>query len=359
MRVALLSRRVARLVAAAGLAVLTACGTGAPTAAAVVNGEEIPLTDVRETFEAAQQNPQLGAQIESDPSGEASEQLQAQIVQLYVQEAAIRQAAADLGVEVTDEDVQQRVDELLDEAGGAAGLPEVLSQSGALSEADLRVRIRLEALLEAVSEELAGDAEISDEDIATFYREDAQGQFAESATVRAIVVESEDAAQQVVDRLEAGEDFAALAAELSLDPSGQSGGELPPISQGQLPPELDEPVFDAEAGDVLGPLPIQDVFVVLEVIDRQDKPALAEVEEDIRAQLVGQQREEIVGEWVREAVDDAEIAVNPRFGEWNAELARVEPVDPLGDTEPVETEPVVTEPAQTSPTQAPPTASPS
>ena len=44
--------------------------------------------------------------------------------------------------------------------------------------------------------------------------------------VRAIVTQTEEEAQDALDRIEGGEDFAAVAAEVSIDSSGQQGGEV-------------------------------------------------------------------------------------------------------------------------------------
>lgn len=97
-----------------------------------------------------------------------------------------------------------------------------------------------------------------------------------SAEVRHILVETEEEAQQVLERLEAGEDFGDLAQELSTDPSAQPLGSdtLTLFTRGQQSglyglsdlrtPEFDV-VFDAEVGDIVGPIETSDGVYVVEV----------------------------------------------------------------------------------------------
>ncbi len=68
---------------------------------------------------------------------------------------------------------------------------------------------------------------------------------------RHILVETEEEAQDVITRLEAGEDFAALAQELSLDPgSGANGGDLGWFGAGQMVPPFEAAAFALKIGEI-------------------------------------------------------------------------------------------------------------
>lgn len=99
----------------------------------------------------------------------------------------------------------------------------------------------------------------------------------ESVAARHILVETEDEAMDVLERLEEGDDFAELAVELSIDPSaaGHRGDSLAAFTgntQSGLYSALAAPfefvpVFGAEVGDAVGPFTYRDEFVVVEILE--------------------------------------------------------------------------------------------
>lgn len=96
------------------------------------------------------------------------------------------------------------------------------------------------------------------------------------------------AAEKALKRLEAGEDFAPLARELSDDTlSAENGGDLGFFGRGQMVPQFEQAVFSTNVGE-LAPLTESPFgFHVIEVTD--SRPAgvapLEEVEESIRRTL--------------------------------------------------------------------------
>lgn len=126
----------------------------------------------------------------------------------------------------------------------------------------------------------------------------------EEIHARHILLESEEDAAAVVEELEGGADFAALAEERSTGPSASSGGDLGYFSRDQMVPEFADVAFDLEAGEVSGPVETQFGWHVIEVLDKRSaEPSLQEVEPQIRQDLA----QDIVNELVTSLRDDAEI----------------------------------------------------
>ncbi|MDX1524702.1 MAG: peptidylprolyl isomerase [Pseudidiomarina maritima] len=109
-----------------------------------------------------------------------------------------------------------------------------------------------------------------------------------------ILIEGDDAAarnkaQEVVDKLSEGADFAALAAEYSDDTfSAENGGDLDFIQPGTMDPDFEEAAFAlAEVGDVSGVVETSFGFHVIKLTDKQEGSVtpFAEVRDEIIADM--------------------------------------------------------------------------
>lgn len=131
---------------------------------------------------------------------------------------------------------------------------ETLAQNTGVDEATYRGIIRNSVLARKVRDALGEEVPTS----------------GEQANARHILVETEEAAQEVITRLNAGEAFADLAAELSTDTgSAANGGELGFVSPGAFVAPVDEAVFSLPIGEVSEPVESQFGWHVVEVLKRE------------------------------------------------------------------------------------------
>lgn len=91
-----------------------------------------------------------------------------------------------------------------------------------------------------------------------------------TAAARHILVETEEACQDLKTQIEAGQDFAAIAGEFSACPSGKQGGSLGTFSKGQMVPEFDQVVFNEELNKVHGPVKTQFGYHLIEITERSE-----------------------------------------------------------------------------------------
>ena len=89
-----------------------------------------------------------------------------------------------------------------------------------------------------------------------------------SAAARHILVKTEDQCQALKQQIEQGADFAQIAKDHSLCPSGRSGGDLGRFGPGQMVREFDQVVFSADLNKVQGPVKTQFGYHLLEVTAR-------------------------------------------------------------------------------------------
>ncbi len=90
------------------------------------------------------------------------------------------------------------------------------------------------------------------------------------ATARHILVNTKEECEEIKSQIEAGSDFAEMAAEHSQCPSGQQGGSLGEFSPGQMVKEFDDVVFSEDLGKVHGPVQTQFGFHLIEITSRTE-----------------------------------------------------------------------------------------
>ncbi len=90
------------------------------------------------------------------------------------------------------------------------------------------------------------------------------------ATASHILVDTEQACEDLKAEIVGGKDFAEAAMEHSSCPSGLEGGGLGEFGPGQMVKEFDEVVFSGDVGEVLGPVKTQFGFHLIKITNRTD-----------------------------------------------------------------------------------------
>jgi len=104
-----------------------------------------------------------------------------------------------------------------------------------------------------------------------------------------ILVETEDKAKEIKEKLKNGGDFAQLAKENSKDPgSKETGGDLGFFSRGQMVPQFEDVVFKLQKGDVSDPVQTQFGWHLIKLTDKRAKqpPAFDVVKDRIMQSML-------------------------------------------------------------------------
>ena len=124
---------------------------------------------------------------------------------------------------------------------------------------------------------------------------------AEQVHVHAIMLNTEEQANSTLERLNNGEDFAALALELSQDEeSKQYGGDLGWFPRGILDTAIDEVAFNLETGNVSQPIVTSKGYFVIKV---SEGPEIMEITDEYKEMLW----EGAANKWLREQRDASVI----------------------------------------------------
>jgi len=119
-----------------------------------------------------------------------------------------------------------------------------------------------------------------------------------------ILLETQEKAAEAIERLNKGEDFAALAKELSTGPTGPRGGDLGYFTKADMVPEFANVAFSLKKGAISKePVKTQFGYHVIKVMDIRDqpKPSLEEMTPAIEAELNRAALEEMVKNWRKKA----------------------------------------------------------
>ena len=95
----------------------------------------------------------------------------------------------------------------------------------------------------------------------------------EQIWTRHILVDSEDKAKEVLTRLQNGEDFEALAKELSTDTgSAQNGGDVGWTSKGSLYTEYEDAAYKLNIGEISQPVQTQAGWHIIQLLGKEVRP---------------------------------------------------------------------------------------
>jgi len=128
-------------------------------------------------------------------------------------------------------------------------------------------------------------------------------QLLDAVILSRIVVDDRDFAAALYTQIETGsKSFEDMAREHSLTNDKIVGGLMGTLQIGQLPENTRDAVIGKQAGDLLGPLPVDGRFAILRV--EQYTPA------QLQGQLLLQLQERFFEQWIQEQLQNKQIKLN-------------------------------------------------
>lgn len=343
-----------RLLALAALAlILSACAGSGPAAVAALTAGDVEY-DQEEIFDFLDlfaDNPVLG-QLFQAPVGPGSgsatyaSDASASALDWLVTQTVLRSELDERGLSVSEEDRREAREEIIHPSIGQALGASALEGRQAFDAMDSEAQdfaISFWAGVLALGRDLEVDDGITDERVREVYDEN-EIAFTERC-VRHLLVQADDPqdpgaalaeAEELLARVEEGEDFGELVAELSADPSAvENDGDLGCARSwaGEFGQQFDVAVFEAEIGEVTGPVGSPAGVHLVEVTDERVLPldqVRGEIEQGLAAQATGAQID-AAAQLVFERTVELDVSVDPRFGRWQLVV-----VGPTGNLEPTD-----------------------
>lgn len=244
---------------------------------ATVNGVGITLPQLDRAVARRQQ--------QIDPAD--FDALRAEVLDELIRQEVITQAAAQMGITVSEAEVDAEINLYISEAGSPEAWQAWLTSNGYESEAELRAEVHSALLTPKV---VAAVVNLN--------------QDAEHVHARHILVYTGDEAAVVIERLNAGEDFALVAREMSKDTTTfENGGDLGWFTRDELlEPIVAEVAFSLQPGEIAGPVRTRLGYHIIQTLEFADR-ALAPESAEEEARLTELEFER----WLAEQIDAAAI----------------------------------------------------
>jgi foldase protein PrsA len=288
---------------------VAACGGGSKkvpsSSVAVVDKEQVTRSDFDGLIAQAKRT--YKAQKRSFPKAGSAEYraLQTQAVEFLIQREEFAQKAKDLGINVTDKQVDDRLKQIKQQYfGNSEKRYQAQLKTQGLTDAEVRDDIRSQLISEAIFNKVTKDTKVSDKEIQGYYNahKSQYGQ-PESRDVRHILVKTRSQAQTIYDHLrqDKGSDFAAYAKKYSQDPGSKNQGGKLTISKGQTVPAFDQAAFTLPTKAISTPIHTQFGYHIIQPLS-DVRPAkttpLKDVKASIQQQLLQQKKNAAMTKWV-------------------------------------------------------------
>ena len=134
----------------------------------------------------------------------------------------------------------------------------------------------------------------------------------ETASAKHILVDSEEKANDILGKINAGEvSFEDAAKEHSTCPSKDAGGDLGTFGRGQMVPEFENAVFNMNNGEVSGPVKTQFGYHLIKLENKNESsiPEYDEVAEEVGKTLLFQKQGEVYQQKLNEVKEKYPNAV--------------------------------------------------
>lgn len=263
-------------------------------------------------------------------NNEEEASLKKQVLEQLITVELLRQKAEQLKIQVTPQEIQQRLAEIEQSHGGMDALNKDLATRGLTREtllADLETTLLIQNVLQ---QEVFDKISVDPQEAEAFYLSTLQVfQKPERIRARQIVIrvaqdaseterrKAKRAIQKAAKRIQNGEPFDKVTMEVSGDPSAARGGDIGYFNRGQAPPEFERVAFSLDAGQVSDVVETMSGYYLIKVEEKYPPRALSfeEAKPEIMEYLKGKKQQEALSAYVGALRQEAKIEMAGGFME--------------------------------------------
>ena len=217
----------------------------------------------------------------------------------------VRGEAADRGISFSDTEIDNRLDQIIKQDFGGQKQFETFLKQNHFTPEQARDRVELQLLGDEVQKQvLGGEQAVSQSEIEDYYNVNkAQFEQPESLTIRRIVNKDQAQVEQAKALLEQDDSAASwkkVAARYSTeDATKDKGGLITGVTAGQSEPALEQQLFAAPEGELVGPFKGQTDYYLIQVekITPAQATPIDQVSKQIEDQLRSGKQQQVAQEF--------------------------------------------------------------
>ncbi len=292
------------------LVVTVIAGACGGKALATVNGEKLTEAEFNRRLE--QYVAMYGYEPESEEGKQLMESMRDQIFENFIEEMVIFQDVKKRNITASKEEVNKEVEAFKSQFASKQDYQTFLKERR-FTDKEVRTIFENDIIFQKLFAEITRDVTNTDRDAKAYYEENKE-YFYEPERIRArnIVVTTEEEAKAVIERLDAGEDFARLAVELSIDPTAKDNqGDIGYFDKNApLVEEFKNAAFELKVGEYTK-TPVQSIYGyhIIKVEDRiaGHQRDFEEVKSEIEELFIMEEKNSTFATYVDELMKNAQI----------------------------------------------------
>ncbi|MCL6473141.1 MAG: peptidylprolyl isomerase [Firmicutes bacterium] len=302
-------KKYGKVLAIAGVFILimavsfTVAGCSKEPVAASINGKVITVAEVdKQLDQVLKASGQHGDLFNGEQGQQLREQFRMQILDRLIDLQIMLQEAEKRGITATAKDVDAKLESIKQQLNikSEKQLDDALKQNG-LTKEQMREELRKGIIVDRLGEQVTRSVKVTDKEAEQYYNTH-KSEFATKDQIHAahILVQKEEDAKNILQQVQNGADFAALAKQYNSDSTKDTGGDLSWIEKDKLDATFADAAWNLQPGQICSaPVKTQFGYHIIKLIDK--KAAVQKTFEEAKAEakdrLLKQKKAEAWQKW--------------------------------------------------------------
>jgi len=243
---------------------------------------------------------------------------QRNVLEQLVQEKILKLKAEEAGIQVEEDRIEIEVERVKREFSSPKEFYEELEKNN-LTLTELKKRLEEEMKIRRLLyRHVFKEIRVSEEEIKNFYEKYKDG-YSGSAQVKISQIlirnssklEAKTTAEEIWKKLQAGEEFSALAKEYSQGPYAKQGGNLGFVHEEELLPPIRKTLSSLKIGQYTRPVESSLGYHIIKLEGRKlgESPPLSEIKAKIRVRIHREKSAKAYEKWMRKTQEEMDITI--------------------------------------------------